>query len=386
MNNLKKTLSTLCCAAALLIASSASAQQIDPNSECMVDADCANGWACDVVGASACPAPAPGEPDDGDISCGGEFKACVPPPPPSCEPSAQDPCADPDHVCVSYTIEECSGGGAPEPICEPGDPNCSDAPDGSSGGGSGSVDACTTSSESYCVPKYFAPCQTAADCGPGFTCEVEEICGCSGGGSVGRPDGSDGTDPAPGDDEGSCSCAPDPSGAKSCQLQQIACDDATPCPSGLECTSYEDLFPGGVPAQPDMVCTIDDQGNETCTSTEPDPDLVDESYCLPPSLKTYIQGYGGLPDGPSRGGVGSDGGSWSFEEAVAGGNGAVIDAQPHRPAAGGDGEFDDDVNGCSVASTGADLEGRGATGLLGLLTLGGLLGLRRRRRSGAARG
>ena len=108
MNSLKTTLSTLCCAAALLAASTASAQQVDPISNCMVDTDCQNGWSCEVIGGrTECPEPAPG--DANPPACQNfDLKECVPPPPPSCDPNVADPCADPDHVCVTDDVEDCS--------------------------------------------------------------------------------------------------------------------------------------------------------------------------------------------------------------------------------------------------------------------------------------
>ena len=109
-----------------------------------------------------------------------------------------------------------------------------------------------------------------------------------------------------------------------------------------------------------MSCQSDSMGNQTCTTIAPDPALVNESYCLSPSLKRWVQSHGVLPD-----------------EAIAG-EGIPSHSEQVRGGMGG-ADVDGDAGGCSavgVSPGGA----AGSTGLVALL-LGGLFGTRRRRRA-----
>lgn len=242
--------------------------------ECTTDADCSDGYVCETIEygyCTDCAAPEPGgEPTDCVSECvEGSENVCVPPPPKQC--SDTEPC-DGDDVCVTYTFESCSGGGA-VPTCPPEDPCPAPEP--------AEEPSCTSESESYCVPKYYAPCQQDSDCGAGFTCEDVEVCTCSGGvapdegggGSTGSEGGTGDTEPAPVDD---CTC--EPAGEKYCQLIEQECTSDADCAQDLTC---QDM---GGETRPAIACAP----GEDCPDVEP----VDPvSYCAPPGY--YYYGGGG---------------------------------------------------------------------------------------------
>lgn len=239
----------------------------EPNSECTTDADCDAGESCVTVTTDC----APCLEEDPDCSCDDEsFSYCEAGPPPSCDDSGSCPG---DLVCVTYSFEECSGGGA-VPVCAP-DENC-DVPD------EDPEESCTSSTESLCVPKYVAPCQVDTDCGSGFTCEAVEICQCSAGSppsdgtdSGGEGDGED-REPTPDED---CSCAP--TGDMYCQIIEVACDTDSDCAQDLVCEDF---------SRP-TVCEVTPDGDETCDTQED----VDDAYCVPEDFDEW--GYG---DGTQR--------------------------------------------------------------------------------------
>lgn len=325
-------------------------------SECATDADCSEGFSCQAVGGSGCAAPIgpDGEPLPDEPCVSETFYACVPPPPPQCDPAQLSADCPNNQVCVTYTYESCSGGGMSSssgsdamPVCPPEDPTCVPP----------EVE-CSSQAESYCVPRYFAPCEQAADCGPGFDCveDVYEVCSGSSSGS------SSGSEPLP-PDEGTCETQS--SGVNYCRLQEISCDDGAACPEGLVCETYE------TPST--STCSIDENGNEVCTDPEPAPPSV--SACVPEDWSGWFTAsdMGGSSSGGSSGG-----GLENYGSAVGGAtgqDGTVRDAEVARPedgtssggsssggtsgtsggggtsGAGGNADGNSDDGGCQVTST-----------------------------------
>ncbi|MDF3070339.1 MAG: hypothetical protein K0R38_5940, partial [Polyangiaceae bacterium] len=193
---------------------------------------CAFGFECTVVASSGCgptPACAPGAscPDPAPCVDTQEY-GCAPAP---CQADAD--CAS-DMVCHAWT-EDCA---VTNCVCAPGEKcDC------------GEPTTCDPKTVSMCTPRYVLPCSAAADCGPGFTCEETESCGCSGsGGAETPPSPGSGAAPLPPGGGGApaadaapippdCSC--EPSGVKQCVPQEIGCDTDAACPAGWACEEGE---------------------------------------------------------------------------------------------------------------------------------------------------
>jgi hypothetical protein len=257
--------------------------------------------------------------------------------------------------CVTEERSVCTGGTAPCAAPDGGEPDCPEP----------EPESCVLETVSACIPKYLGACQTAADCGDGFTCEPEEECSCSGSsGSAGSgggarpedaPDAGDafapgdaGADPVPPDD---CECRL--TGTNHCVAVKVACTDATAaadCPSGWSC---ED--------NPEGVCFSGPEGSG-CTPADP-PEL-----CLPP-FHDLGGGGKGVDDGESTSGgvpVGADAGA---EPPTSG--------APNRGnAAEEDGAMSGESGGCSVSGA----TGASSGALLGLALAAFGLTLARRRR------
>lgn len=323
----------------LALSPPALAQSIDD--ECSSDADCPDDYICESVEWGACPACEPGQ------ECGpcetGTASFCTPPPPKQC---ASDASCDGSDVCVTYTFETCSGE-LTRPLCDPDDATCVDD-DGSDD--PAPEPECETSTESYCVPPYLAPCSADADCGAGFTCEAAEVCSCSGGGSTEPlPPGEDGDTEPDRPIEEDCSC--EPSDHTYCQLIEVVCDTDADCAGDLVC---QDIYDGG-PA-PAIDCAEPDDGTD-CLMPDPGEAV---SYCAPTDY-----GYYG-------------GGSYSESVARATGHDDATVTQTERqeffPVDGtDDSDSKEEPSSCSTATSGSG-------GSL-LLLLGGLLIGRRRRRA-----
>jgi hypothetical protein len=322
----------------------------DP-STCQVNADCQMGFECTVVGASA---------------CGGAAPAPTCPPGETCEPAPMpEPCVSMEYractparcmsdsdcaagmVCHSYTTPCASIGCA----CPSNVPDCDCGP----------VPECTPETFSMCTPQYALPCEAAADCGPGFTCEEQQSCGCSGsegGGSEPTPgedaaplppEGMAGapaempepTDPLPPD----CSC--EPSGVSACIPQEIVCDDASDCPSGWICQQE---------AQADRPACFGDG----CPEPEP----------LPPArFLCQPEYYGGVGVGVDDGGVPASGGP---------GTGTANPEASPTPNGSGNGSTSGEESRESAACQMGHAPA--SSGVLSLLVvLGALIGLKRRR-------
>jgi len=247
--------------------------------ECTTDADCGAGLVCESVGGTDCAVPAcPEGMECPEVDCTSEeIFACVPDRS-ACASDAD--CAE-GLQCETYTYEQCSGGGSVPP-CAPGEECPEPEP----------VETeCETITESYCLPPYLGTCTADADCGPGFTCEEYENCGCTSSGDSGSsgssdgstpslpPDGSD-TPPSEGTPEEDCSC--EPSGEFYCELVEVECTSDADCIDGFICLDSPNA---GVP------CSITPDGTEDCGEPVESPSL-----CVPESYNDWVgAGGGGFP-------------------------------------------------------------------------------------------
>ncbi len=311
------------------------------SAECTSDADCADGYSCELIGGIACadaPPCIPGEECVEPEPCEAEeVYACLFVPP-SCSSDAD---CEPGLVCETFDSFDCP---VSSPPC-PADAECPEPVD--------AEDDCVEESESYCVPPYFASCATDADCGPGFACVADEICSCSGSAGSGSSGSSGGsTDPVPSPDapdqpqnkDGEdCSC--EPTGDFYCELIPVECVSDADCGEGLSCVTG--------PAD-DVVCTATPDGEASCE--EPSETV---SYCIPDGYEDYVEA--GL------GGRGAE--VASADDTASGGTDAPTSAQENSAAAS---DSDDESGGCSATGSG------GGSGWLLALAMVGLV---RRRRS-----
>jgi len=285
------------------------------------DTTCPTGFEC-VAYESDCAAPAI---DDGSAPAEDvAMPECVATTVYSCEPG---PCAsDADcatgMVCFTDTVSECSGGAAV--ACDPEGTDCVDMVE---------APECVEKELSQCIPQYLLPCEAAADCGVGFTCEEQESCGCSGSaGSAGGATGSgvDGVSEPSSSEEAADLVAPEEptcvcegTGTFACVPQLQACSTDADCPESWTCGE-----------NPDSVCSISSDGVTDCPEPEP------AKLCLPP----YYDVIGAVTGGSAESGDGlltgnseDDSGTVSGEDTRADG------AEPSGGDAGG--------GGCSVAGT-----------------------------------
>jgi hypothetical protein len=248
----------------------------DSSASCGSDSACGYGFECVVVGTSGCP---PTPPCASDAACP-EPEPCTATDVYGCAPAHCQQDAD----CASGMV--CHGWEQPcattDCACPPGQEcDC------------GAPVSCEPETVSLCTPRYLLPCQTAADCGTGFTCQEAETCTCSGSGGkapAGSGSGaaplppSDGeADPAPTPPD--CTC--EPSGVKQCVPQEIGCDSDAACPAGWTCEAG------------DIATTPGCAGPDCPTQPAPTPT---PSQCRPP----YYGGGGGVgvstPTAPGSGG------------------------------------------------------------------------------------
>lgn len=332
------------------------------------DQTCPTNWECKQATATDGIACAPGEtcPEPSATT----FEYCAPLP---CTSDAD--CAA-DMVCYTEKRTEC----ASVPPCAKG-AECAPAAE----------DDCTTVTQSACVPRYVPPCDTADDCGPGFTCEPE-ACGCasgssgSAGGSApsagsgsdgnqgsepvpaadgGAPKSSDGSADAPASDGGAaapadmtppdCGCPATPT--KVCRLAVTACSAASDCPAGFSCEE-----------NPQGVCSTSSDGKTDCAPVDP------ARICAPPYTELLGSAGGGRAEDAS-------GSPTHGSEPPKGSDGATAgttnptptdpDASSQAPESSSD--------GCSVARS--PRPAAGAFGLAALAVFGalGAFGARRRR-------
>lgn len=354
---------------ALMCLGLTSARAWAQDSQCKTDADCKDGFKCEVVGMSGCAGAA--SPDGQEAppppDCKSqEFKACVPPPPPPCDPAKPDSCAD-GEKCVTYTWQNCPP--TADMPCRSDDPNsCKPLPE---------PEDCKEETQSVCVPAHQAPCKVDSDCGPaGFTCEDIETCDCGG---VARPEPS--TDEGGQEPPADFKCECKPSGEKHCVLKEIPCGDDGSCPGDLVCSNdgQGSGTDGGAPrnvADPaaPAICKTQDDGREICEDpgfTVPAPKPV----CLPKDgYYAFSQGAssqgadGAVPPYVTRNFAGDN----VAKETAGKGSGAnkagSADEKDNASTSG-----DDQASGCSVPAG-------GATSSLSLLSLLALALFARRRR------
>jgi hypothetical protein len=310
--------------------------------ECDSDADCIDGFVCESMGASTCAVVCTpdGECDEDPTCEPEEFSACVPGP---CTSDAD--CSEGMRCLELEYIEGCA---------EPMPAECIDGEECHDLDPMPPEDCGDVITESFCLPEWIGPCETAEDCGEGFECVADEICTCSGSGAIPCPyddpdcDSERFADP---DWEDECSC--ETTDDTYCRPSEIECTEDAECPEEWTC----ETFPTSEP------CWVDEDGAEHCGDEVP----VDapDGFCMPP----YFDDLGwGAGSGGSEAGV-------DFEDvldAATGGGGA----RPTGHNANDDGGqgVDGGRNGCQAAPGAAG----GASAALWLLPL--LLGLLLRRK------
>jgi hypothetical protein len=249
------------------------------------DKTCDKGFICQTYEMGSCTSEAPvdlGRAGAASVQPGADPIQCQTTTSYECVPgpcTVDTDCAD-GMVCHTSTISECMGGTTP--ACDSTASDCV-------------VDvkaqptSCTTTEVQKCVARYQLPCTTASDCGPGFACEEQASCWCTGtsgaaGGAESVDRTSEITPPQSNANEPNQQCGCEPSGTFACQLQVVACNLDSDCPSGLLCV-----------ANPNSACSIDPAGTTTCPA--PDPAKV----CQPK--------YGGstVPPGGTGSSMGSGG-------------------------------------------------------------------------------
>jgi len=330
--------------------------------ECSSDADCGVGMICVTDSWGDCDAGPPCLPDEDcprAPDCRAGYSYCTIDASP-CESDAD--CAG-GLRCAEYTYTECwgsdssgsgsSGSDAPTPMPEP----------------DRKEDGCAEVTEAYCVPPFMLPCDVDADCDDNYSCQTEEICGCSGGG-FDSSDPSEGRDESPDrrkDDDCECFeteyafCTPD----------EITCEANGDCPTDWECRDM-----GG-----DGVCWFDaESGEEGCEVSE------SEMYCVPGGYDDWVGGGHGRPDFIDSDEASNAGGS----DDPSGGRADDTDGESAPPSNedGDDTNTDSGSGGGGGANSGdtsdrPESDGCSATSAsgswLGLGLLVGLIGLRRRR-------
>lgn len=326
--------------AVLLLSSFAHAIAAPDTVGCGTGAACAQGFECTQVGASGCAATPPCAPGS---SCP-EPEPCTPSVEYGCTPAhcASDAECASGMVCHEWT-EPCA---ASDCACAPGEKcDC------------GEPTTCDPKTVSMCTPKYLLPCEAAADCGPGFTCEEAESCACSGSGGSDTPSSpGSGAAPLPPSDGGAgpsgdaapippdCSC--EPSGVKQCVVQEMGCDSDAACPAGWTCEAGD-------------IATTPGCDGEGCAE-RPAP-LPSMPTCQPPY---YGGGTGGGLEGPVTPDSGGDG-------QGTGNEGTPTSGDTGSSAGEGSGES-------SACQFGPASSSRGALSVLAML--GALFGVARRRR------
>jgi uncharacterized protein (TIGR03382 family) len=238
-------------------ASGALAQEIP----CERDADCGENQICALADCAA-PCDTDEDPACEPTDCGGGGTCIdIGPPPPSCTADAD--CAEGER-CIVETFESCVGC-----ACAEDDPTCGcDVPVG---------EECTTETYAFCAPPWAGACEADADCGAGFTCEVLEVCGCSG--SAGGRDAG----PVPPSED--CFCEPAAEG--SCVLERVECETDADCLEGFTCV---DEASAGA-------CAVSEDGTVSC-----DEPTNGARICVPPSFINAPEGESGLVRASDAGG------------------------------------------------------------------------------------
>lgn len=336
-------------ASAVFLFSSLSSAIVAPLPGCGTGPACGVGFECTVVGASgSCPSTPPcaagqscPEPEPCTTT---EEMGCTPA---HCTVDAE--CAS-GMVCHTWT-EACP---VTDCACAPDVPSC----------GCGTT-VCDPKTVSMCTPRYLLPCQVAADCGEGFTCE-EQMTGCASAGTNGSgptPSGS-GAAPAPAPADGGAAnepapapippadCSPQPTGQFQCVPKQIDCNSVAQCPAGWSCDQAVVATSPACP--PGAECAAD-------------PIEPPSAVCRPP--------YYGASDGSD---LETPVGSTGQGTPVSGNDKGTT--TPTTPEANGDDATSHDSAACQMGHAPA------SSGVISLLTLlGALFGLKRRRASAPQR-
>jgi len=321
-----------------LLTSLAAAPALAQDSECGSDADCQDGFVCEVTGAGGCAV----EPCSEDGECPEpvceeyEYSECVPGP---CQGDAD---CDGDQICVkeTYTSEvDCP----PNADCAPSDP--------------------IEETYSECRYRWEAPCEADSDCGAGFLCEEAESCWCNGSAGTACPDNAPCPDPQPAP-EPECGC--EPSGDFYCVLQEVECTDDSECEGGLVCDdnpnsavcmSVSSGAPDGQSTEP----VIDDCGS----SSEP------QKVCMPDGYADRGVDFGGVGLGGGEQSAATDGPGTDGNDNSSGDDGSAAEEDGSESGGGGDSS----VGLCAVGPVGS---GNGGAALW-LLAAATALRLRRRR-------
>lgn len=220
-----------------------------PPTECVVDADCAEGEFCAPVDCAP-PCDPTADPACEPVDCSGTG-VCIAaePPPPPVECTADADCAG-DDVCITGTSESCSGEGCVCPDDGDGDPS-NDPPCDCL---APAPPECTTETFAFCGPRYLDDCTVDADCGAGFTCDAVDTCVCT-------APGAEGDAAAPPD----CSC--EPSDTRSCVLERVECSDDADCAEGFVCLNDGAEAP----------CVLEEDGSTNCGAN----DVAAGGICAP---------------------------------------------------------------------------------------------------------
>jgi hypothetical protein len=273
------------------------------------DITCPKGYEC-VTDEQDCPA----------IDCveGQECTPCEPMVATTCSPlpCTSDADCDSGMTCAAMDVVECPAA----PPCDGAENGeCPEPPE----------TECTTTRVSECMPNWALPCEAAADCGPGFTCEELEQCGCTGSSSAGGPDApptpDDETEPETTRED--CKCVP--SGEFACHLVVTACATDDECAEGFTCID-----------NPEGVCSSNSDGTVSCEPGDP------PRLCAPPYSDIFTGGRSVSVDEAGEGKGTSSPGSGSSDDIGTG--------QPKGDA------------GCTVASGRPGASGLGALVALGL--------------------
>jgi hypothetical protein len=360
MSQLRFYSATLTASAVFLLSSLASAVVARPIG-CGAGPACAYGFECAEVGASSC---APSAPCPAGQECPA-VDPCVTTVEYGCVPShcADDAQCAPGMVCHAWT-EPCASSGC---ACASDTPNCD----------CGAPTVCDPQTVSVCTPKYDLPCQVAADCGTGFTCEEAQSCGCSAGGSATPPmmgsggSSSAGAAPAPAAggpasdplpiDPPDCSCQP--SGQMQCVPMQVMCATDAQCPAGWSCQAEAVTNTAAPACAPGMNCP-----------TPPAP-APSGSWCVPPYYGASSGGDLQVPSTPTTG-TGTSG-PGTPTKGGPGTAGTTSTGTPNEgtPTPGSTGEAEShESSACAMGHAPAS---SGALALLAML--GALFGLKRRR-------
>jgi hypothetical protein len=271
---------------------------------CADDTGCPKGFSCEVTGMSNCGASTPAA----RPACDGGACSQQPLPElpvPACDPQEYRSCVPGN--CM--TDSDCATG----MVChERSTGTCAVAPSGPCSSDMKcpppAPTICTETVEHICIPRYVLPCEQASDCGDGFTCEPQSVCGCSAGssgtagaGAAGNPVPSTPTPPpamdagaaepqadrafAPAPPPPDCTCKP--TDEKYCKVIEVVCRADSDCPKTFTCKQSYVASTG-----PACVAPAKGDGG-TCGAALPPTNVY---RCVPP-YENLDPGYGGKDEG-----------------------------------------------------------------------------------------